>query len=176
MEKEPKELEKSKSLGEEIIHKSKNLKTLLENKPKKEKLQRILKKIENIHAKLSKNLANSEDSVLERDWKELARKNQIELKDQILVLQKFLLSNESILRRNLVKKEYGLNFDEIISRIKEEKSLDDIVKIRLSETIEKTQEKELVEKVEDCHERLERISNWLLILNRLRLEGAENEG
>lgn len=162
------ETEEGGKLGKEICEDSAELKGLILDEESKKNYIKIISQIKTHSTKLAADTLKSKRGPLNSDWKQLARQDQLKLKDEILKMQEFLLARENILRKRANEKLYGIDIQNLARRLRKEKAIDQVLRSQLTKLVENMGEEDLQTNVEECRERLNRISKWLLSLKEVK--------
>ncbi|KXA90905.1 hypothetical protein AKJ57_03235 [candidate division MSBL1 archaeon SCGC-AAA259A05] len=157
---------KGNKLGKKIIKIAADIRALIIEKELKKKFQKIISRLKNYSSRLSRDVLNSENGPLNRDWEQFARQDLSRLKDEVLALQEFLIEHEAILQKRQNERRYGLDFKELARRIRKEDSIDEITRSQFLRTVDKLE----VERIGEFKNTLLRISKWLFALKELKTE------
>lgn len=170
---DPKELKKGKKVGMETCEESEKLKKLIFEESKKKEYEKIFSKVKSHSAKLSRDLLNAGKGILGKDWKQLAKQDLSKLKDEVTALQEFIKRHETILRKRLNRKKYGVDIRDLVLRLKKEESIDELTQTRLLNLTEEMEEKELQKKAKKLGERIDHIEKWLLVIKEVENIGEQ---
>lgn len=164
---EPDEIKKSSELGKDISENAAELKFLIRGEEIKEEYSGILSKLNEYSSKLLTDFLKSTEGSLSTDWRQIAKQDQLKLKDQVSIFQRFLETHKEVLRRRAYEEKFGLDIQELAIRLEKEDYLDEFLSRRLLKMFKDMDEIEKQNKVEKHSVRLSRISNWFLKLKEV---------
>ncbi len=171
LELDPGNVKKGSKLGEELVESTRKIKTSISEQKTEEDLREILSSLRNCCSRLSRDVLNIEEKSLNSDWERFAKQDFSRLKDVVLSLKEFLVSNESAIRKEFYEAKYGMDVRELILEITGEENVDNVTQARLSSLVDDMEEDKLQAKVEKHEERLQRIYKWLLMLREVKNVG-----
>lgn len=156
------EIESGRKISEEIRKISEKIMDIPDQEKLRKEISQTVIKTGQLISKLSKDVVQSHEGDLDSDWKRIAEKDMMQLKDEILVLKNTIKKNEDILRKRFNEKNYGSDINYLVDRLKKTEGFDDILKNKLESKIEKMDEEKLQKRLDNSSERLNRISDWIL--------------
>lgn len=163
----PEEVNKGRDIGDKIIEYSEDLRKMVLEERDRKKFDYILSKIKSIHSKLSKDVLNAEKTELSSDWREFARKDLSVFKDEVLLLQEFLISHKEKIRKNRAKFECGIDLWDLADSLKRENYVDELTLSNFLRQLREMDESETERKSEEFEEDLKRISRCLSALKEV---------
>lgn len=159
---------KANELGEKIGEGAKELQnTVRLDLRAQKKLKQLTSKLENISARLSRSILNSNQGTFQRDWARFARAESVKLKDEVLALREFLTLNAEAIERSL-KEIQGISLGELPEILREEQAIHEITDAKLTKRLSEFSQRKLRKREREVSKQLTRISGWLSSLREVR--------